>query len=328
MSSDWCLTRLGSTRPIWLWVGVTFNVLVLAAFKFLPRLVVRQEHGRGTARRSWAFPTSPSRASRTSSTSMRVRRSRSAISGYFALYMAFFPKVLQGPIERAGDLLPQLRRRFEFDAEAWRAGAILFAWGLFKKMVVADRAGPLVDAVYGSVTSYQGPPLALATYLFAVQLYCDFSGYTDMALGIARCFGIRPDPELQQPVRARSIVEFWRRWHISFSRWIFDYLFNPLQFALRDLRIAGAVIALIFTFFVSGIWHGVGWTFVVWGLIHGIYMCVSISTRSVRKTMARAHLARASRARAGMAGFGNRPSRAVVVGLLSGGEPERRAIRR
>jgi D-alanyl-lipoteichoic acid acyltransferase DltB (MBOAT superfamily) len=197
--------------------------------------------------------------------------------------MAFFPKLLQGPIERAGDLLPQLRRRFEFDADACRAGAILFAWGLFKKTVVADRASPLVEAVYGSLTSYQGPTLALGTYLFALQLYCDFSGYTDMALGVARCFGIGLTQNFNNPYAARSIVEFWRRWHISFSRWIFDYIFNPLQFALRDLRTTGTAIALIVTFAISGIWHGVGWTFLVWGLIHGLYMSFSILTRSVRK---------------------------------------------
>ena len=110
-----------------------------------------------------------------------------------------------------------------------------------------------------------------------------FFRYTDMALGIARCFGINLTQNFNNPYAARSIAEFWRRWHISFSRWIFDYIFNPLQFALRDLRVAATVIALIVTFVVSGVWHGVGWTFLIWGLLHGIYMCVSISTRSVRK---------------------------------------------
>jgi alginate O-acetyltransferase complex protein AlgI len=271
-----------STRTAWLWAGITFNVLVLAAFKFLPTAWFGRSLGGGQFATVGVSYFTFQGISYIVDVYAGTQKSERHL-GYFALYMAFFPKVLQGPIERAGDLLPQLKRRFEFDADTWRAGAILFAWGLFKKTVVADRAGPLVEAIYGSVTSYQGPPLALGTYLFAVQLYCDFSGYTDMALGVARCFGIRLTQNFNNPYAARSIVEFWRRWHISFSRWIFDYLFNPLQFALRDLRTAGTAIGLIVTFAISGIWHGVGWTFLVWGLIHGVYMSISILTRSVRK---------------------------------------------
>jgi alginate O-acetyltransferase complex protein AlgI len=197
--------------------------------------------------------------------------------------MAFFPKVLQGPIERAGDLLPQLKRPFVAGEALWRAGALLFAWGLFKKVVVADRAAPIVDTVYGSVTAYDGVPLAAATYLYAVQLYCDFSGYTDMALGVALGFGVRLTQNFDNPYAARSVAEFWRRWHISFSRWIFDYVFKPLQFAWRDYRTAGVIGALVATFFVSGLWHGAGWTFVLWGLLHGTYMAVSVTTRAVRR---------------------------------------------
>ena len=236
-----------TTRPartIWLWAGVTCNVLVLAAFKFLPAPWFGRGMGQGLLALVGVSYFTFQGISYVVDVYAGTQKPERHL-GYFALYMAFFPKVLQGPIERAGDLLPQLRRRFEFDAEAWRAGAILFAWGLFKKTVVADRAGPVVEAIYGSVTSYQGLPLALGTYLFAVQLYCDFSGYTDMALGLARFFGIHLTQNFNNPYAASSIVEFWRRWHISFSRWIFDYLFNPLQFTLRDRRTAGTVIGLI-----------------------------------------------------------------------------------
>ena len=274
-----------TTRPartIWLWAGVTCNVLVLAAFKFLPAPWFGRGMGQGLLALVGVSYFTFQGISYVVDVYAGTQKPERHL-GYFALYMAFFPKVLQGPIERAGDLLPQLRRRFEFDAEAWRAGAILFAWGLFKKTVVADRAGPVVEAIYGSVTSYQGLPLALGTYLFAVQLYCDFSGYTDMALGLARFFGIHLTQNFNNPYASSSIVEFWRRWHMSFSRWIFDYLFNPLQFTLRNRRTAGTVIGLMITFGVSGVWHGVGWTFLVWGLMHGIYMSVSIATRSFRK---------------------------------------------
>jgi D-alanyl-lipoteichoic acid acyltransferase DltB (MBOAT superfamily) len=271
-------------RTAWLWSGIAFNVLVLAAFRYPPvaSLILIGTSGLVTTVGVSYFTFQG--ISYLIDIYIGAQEPERHL-GFFALYMAFFPKVLQGPIERAGELLPQLRRRFAFDSEACRAGALLFAWGLFKKTVVADRAGPLVDAVYGHVTSYQGGALVTATYLYALQLYCDFSGYTDMALGIARCFGIRLTQNFNNPYASRSIAEFWRRWHISFSRWILDYIFKPLQYALRDLGAAGSAIALIVTFLISGIWHGVGWTFVVWGLIHGVYMSVSIFTRSVRMAL-------------------------------------------
>jgi alginate O-acetyltransferase complex protein AlgI len=275
------LATAATTRPVWVVSGIAFNVVVLAAFKFLPATWFGRSTGGGLlALVGVSYFTFQGISYIIDVHAGKERAERHF--GYFALYMAFFPKVLQGPIERIGSLLPQLKREFEFDPETLRAGAILFAWGLFKKVVVADRAGPVVDAIYGSVRSYEGPPLALGTYLFAVQLYCDFSGYTDMARGVARCFGVGLAQNFDNPYGSRSVVEFWRRWHISFSRWIFDYLFNPLQFALRDLGTPGIVIALIVTFAVSGLWHGHGWTFIVWGLVHGVYMSVSLCTRSIR----------------------------------------------
>jgi alginate O-acetyltransferase complex protein AlgI len=271
-----------ATRPIWLWGGIAFNVFVLGAFKYMSAASLDRTGADGLLATVGVSYFTFQGISYLVDLYMGAQEAERHL-GYFFLYMAFFAKVLQGPIERAGELLPQLRHRFDFDPDACREGAILFGWGLFKKVVVADRAGPLVDAVYGSVHSYQGIPLALATYLYAVQLYCDFSGYTDMALGVGRCFGIRLTQNFNNPYGARSIAEFWRRWHMSFSRWIFDYIFKPVQFALRGLGMAGSAIALIFTFLISGIWHGVGWTFVVWGLIHGIYMSCSIYSQPIRK---------------------------------------------
>ena len=279
-----CMGAVRARRRIWLWSGIAFNVLVLAAFRYLPVASLRLTGTSGLMDSVGVSYFTFQGISYLVDVYLAAQEPERHL-GYFALYMAFFPKVLQGPIERAGVLLPQLRCRYYFDSEACRAGALLFAWGLFKKTVVADRAGPLVDAVYGHVTFYQGIPLAVASYLYALQLYCDFSGYSDMAVGIGRFFGIRLTQNFNNPYAARSIAEFWRRWHISFSRWILDYIFKPVQFALRDLGAAGSAIALIFTFLISGIWHGVGWTFVVWGLIHGVYMSVSMYTQPVRKAL-------------------------------------------
>ncbi len=185
--------------------------------------------------------------------------------GYFTLYLAFFPKLMQGPIERAGDLLPQLRSASGFDQQNFRAGALQFGWGLFKKAVLADRLAFYVNAVYGDVHAYSGLPLLVATYIYAFQLYYDFSGYTDMALGTARMLNIRLTQNFNAPYLARSVADFWRRWHISFSRWILDYLFKPLQMRLRYWKSLGTAVALLVAFLASGIWHGASWCFVIWG---------------------------------------------------------------
>jgi len=208
--------------------------------------------------------------------------------GYFALYLAFFPKLLQGPIERAGDLLPQLKQKYEFSYDSMRFGLLLFAWGLFKKVVLADRLGLYVDTVYDDVHSYQGLPLILSTYAYAFQLYFDFSGYTDMALGTARLFNINLTQNFNSPYLATSIADFWRRWHISFSRWILDYIFKPLQMQWRNARNWGTAAALLVTFTVSGIWHGANWGFIIWGLLHGLYLACSVFYKPYQKKIHKA----------------------------------------
>jgi len=208
--------------------------------------------------------------------------------GIFLLFLGFFPKMLQGPIERAGDLLPQLRQPHSIDYSNIRSGLFLFIFGLFKKVVVADRLGLLVNNVYDNMHDFSGPALLLATYLYAIQLYYDFSGYTDMALGSARIFNINLTQNFNSPYLATSIADFWRRWHISFSRWILDYIFKPLQMQLRNWRSMGTAVALFLTFLVSGIWHGAGWGFIAWGLIHGTYLASSVLFKPMQKKIHRA----------------------------------------
>lgn len=202
--------------------------------------------------------------------------------GYYALYISFFPKLLQGPIERAEQLLPQLRTECRFRFEDFRSGIFMIVWGIFKKMVIADRLALSVDAVYGNLNDFQGAPLVFATYLYAAQLYFDFSGYTDIALGTAKTFGINLTQNFNSPYLAKSIADFWRRWHISFSRWILDYIFMPLNVGLRNLNRYGTAIALIVTFLVSGIWHGASINFIIWGLLHGIFLAISVFYQPIR----------------------------------------------
>lgn len=205
--------------------------------------------------------------------------------GHFALHMSFFPKLLQGPIERAGALLPQIREPYRFNYDDVRQGLLLFVWGLFLKVVVADRLALFVNPVYSNVEAYAGLPLIIATYAYAFQIYFDFAGYTNMALGSAKLFGINLTQNFRSPYLATSCSDFWRRWHISFSRWILDYIFQPLQMKWRDLGKNGTAAALFVTFLLSGLWHGASWNFVIWGLLHGIFLATSTYYRPYRKKL-------------------------------------------
>lgn len=202
----------------------------------------------------------------------------------FLLFMAFFPKVMMGPIERGDHLLPQIEglEKSRFDYDRLREGLLLFGWGLFKKLVVAERLAVFVDRIYGNPANEPGLPVAFAMVAFSFQLYSDFSGYTDMALGVGKLFGLELTQNFDRPFTATSIQDFWRRWHLSFSMWIRDYLFLPLRMGLRRAGKVGLVAALMITFFIVGVWHGIGWPFAVFGLLQGFYMVVSTLTLSAR----------------------------------------------
>jgi D-alanyl-lipoteichoic acid acyltransferase DltB (MBOAT superfamily) len=207
--------------------------------------------------------------------------------GRFALSMSFFPKLLQGPIERGGLLHPQLQILVRPKWGNVHVGMNLFLFGMFKKVVVADRLATFVDPVYSNVHAFHGIPLVVATYLFALQIYFDFSGYTDMALGIARCFNIQLTQNFNNPYSATSTAEFWRRWHISFSSWILDYIFKPLQMQFRTWPKWGTPLALLITFLISGLWHGANWCFIIWGGLHGLYLSCGVLWKKRQRTIYR-----------------------------------------
>jgi alginate O-acetyltransferase complex protein AlgI len=271
-----------STRTLLLWIGIAANIAILCSIKYLhplvaalsPSAILEWQRANLFLSIGVSYYTLQAISYMVDLYLGRVEPERHL--GRFALYLGYFPKLLQGPIERAEDLLPQLAALRLPDYSQLRLGAILFAWGLFKKIAVADRLAPYVDAVYGDVRSHSGVSFIMATYLYALQIYADFSGYTDMALGTALLFGIRLTQNFRMPYLAHSVAEFWRRWHISFSRWILDYVFRPLQISWRSWGRAGTAAALVVTFLFSGLWHGVSWGFVVWGLLHGLYLAVSI----------------------------------------------------
>ena len=205
--------------------------------------------------------------------------------GIFALYVAFFPQLVAGPIERATNLLPQFRRKNDFDYQNLREGLLLVLWGMFKKVVIADRLALYVDQMYNNASDYQGLPLIVATYFFAFQIYCDFSGYSDIARGTARTMGYDIMNNFQRPYFAKSIPEFWRRWHISLSTWFRDYLYIPLG-GDRCSK-ARWCFNILIVFVVSGLWHGANWTFIIWGTLHGVWQVVSVLTEKARTSFAK-----------------------------------------
>jgi D-alanyl-lipoteichoic acid acyltransferase DltB (MBOAT superfamily) len=194
--------------------------------------------------------------------------------GIYALYVMFFPQLVAGPIERPGNLLPQLHRTYAFDTDRVANGLKLMAWGLFKKVVIADRLAVAVNAVYATPDAFHGPAIVLATVFFAFQIYCDFSGYSDIAIGSAEVLGVRLMTNFRRPYLSRSIREFWTRWHISLSTWFRDYVYIPLGGRPRtdESPGIGPYASLMITFLVSGLWHGANWTFVVWGALNGLYL--------------------------------------------------------
>ena len=197
-----------------------------------------------------------------------------------ALFLSFFPQIVSGPIGRAGELTPQFLADRPFDYDRLRRGLVRFLWGAFQKVVLADRLGVLVSTVFAEPGSYGAVQAAGAAVAFSFQIYCDFSGYTDMALGTAEALGFTLRENFRQPYFATSIAGFWRRWHISLTSWFRDYLYIPLGGSRRGT--ARKYRNILIVFLVSGLWHGAALTFVVWGLINGLYQVAGELTRPAR----------------------------------------------
>ena len=191
----------------------------------------------------------------------------------FFTFISFFPQLIAGPIERSRDLLPQFSQKMEFDYEGTRKGLVMIAWGLFKKMVIADRLAVFVDSVYADPSSHQGIASLVAVLFFAFQLYLDFSAYSQIAVGTARLFGFKLHDNFKRPYLASSFKEFWKRWHITLTSWFMDYLYIPLGGNRRGK--ARTLINIMIVFAVSGLWHGASWNFVIWGCINGLFLVLT-----------------------------------------------------
>ncbi|HTP29545.1 MAG TPA: MBOAT family O-acyltransferase [Anaeromyxobacteraceae bacterium] len=206
-----------------------------------------------------------------------------------ALYASFFPQIVTGPIERAGTFFDQLGRTSELQPASVEEGARRILFGLFKKIAVADRVAVVVDSVHAKPGTYSSLELLLGAYLFALQLYADFSGVTDIAIGLGQLFGIKGPENFDLPFFSRNLQVYWRRWHMSLTSWLADYLFTPLRMALRDLGSLGLALAIVVNMVAIGVWHGMAWTYAAFGLLHGIFMVVSVFTLKKRDAFFSGH---------------------------------------
>lgn len=201
----------------------------------------------------------------------------------FLLYVSFFPNILAGPIDRASDFLPQIEKEPFISREDFGKAIFLICLGLIKKVVIADYISiNFVDRVFDFPLRFTGVENLLAVYGYVLQIYCDFSGYSDLAIGVALLFGFKLMDNFNYPFKATGIADFWRRWHISLSKWLLDYLFRPIQMKYRNLRTFSNMIAVFVTFLICGLWHGAGWNFILWGAIHGFMMSFAMIIQKPR----------------------------------------------
>lgn len=198
----------------------------------------------------------------------------------YALFVSFFPQLVAGPIERSKNLLVQINEKHSFDYDRVKNGLLLMLWGFFQKLVIADRVAMLVNEVYNNYTNYAGFQIMVATVFFAIQIYCDFSSYSDIAIGAAQVMGFRLMQNFRQPYFATSIADFWRRWHISLSTWFRDYLYIPLGGSRKGKW--RTYFNIMVVFLASGLWHGASWNFVVWGGLNGVYQVIGKELQPAR----------------------------------------------
>lgn len=203
--------------------------------------------------------------------------------GKFALYISFFPQLVAGPIERSSNLLPQLEKVTKLVPDNILIGAKRVIWGLFKKVVIADRLAIIVDTAFDNAADQSGLVLILAIVLFAFQLYCDFSAYSDIAIGSAKLVGITLMENFNIPFVSKNVTEFWRRWHISLSTWLRDYLYTPIMFKRKKWGKKAIIYSLFVTFFICGLWHGPRWTYVVFGVLQGLALTGELLLAKQRK---------------------------------------------
>jgi D-alanyl-lipoteichoic acid acyltransferase DltB (MBOAT superfamily) len=286
--------RQGKSRKGWLALSIVLNLSMLLSFKYLDFFAVTlsavlKHLGAGVnfPEFKWLLPVGISFYTFQSLGYMidvyRGKIGPEKHFGIYSLFVSFFPQVASGPINRAPDLIPQFLKKHEFDYNRVRTGLLQMLWGYFKKLVVADRLAVIVNTVFDHPADHQGMEIVIAVIFFAIQIYCDFSGYTDIAIGAARIMGFDLMKNFRAPYFSMSVTEFWRRWHISLSTWFRDYVYFPLG-GNKKGKIR-TYFNLFIVFLVSGLWHGAAMTFVVWGALHGLYIVAEKAYRPLQQKL-------------------------------------------
>jgi len=265
-------------KKFWLIISIVANISLLGVFKYYDFFInnINTVTGSDFILLKWILPIGLSfHTFQSMSYTIEVYYGRQKAirhAGYYALYVMFYPQLVAGPIERPQHLLPQFFKQQQFSSQKLYEGLRLMAWGFFKKLVIADRVGIYADAVFNYPEHTGSLRVLLAVFFFSIQIYADFSGYSDIAIGAARCMGIDLAINFNRPYLSTNIREFWKRWHISLSLWFRDYVYIPLG-GNRKGR-GRKNINLLITFMLSALWHGAGWTFIIWGILHGVYTLI------------------------------------------------------
>lgn len=268
-----------SDKKIYLYIAVIFPLLVLGFFKYFNFFLDSFALAFGIERMGTLNIILPVGISfytfQSLSYTIDVHRGRIAPEKSFiklALYIAFFPQLVAGPIVKANDFIPQLHEDRNINLKGLERGLQIFALGLFKKIVISDNISLFSDTVFAAPTEYHALSLIFAVIAYSIQIYCDFSGYSDMAIGCAKCLGYDLNKNFDLPYISKNVSEFWKRWHISLSSWLMEYLYIPLGGNRRGVR--RTYINLFLTMLIGGLWHGASWTFVAWGALHGAALCI------------------------------------------------------
>ncbi|MFD0842046.1 MBOAT family protein [Flaviramulus multivorans] len=275
-------TENSSTRKRWLWLSIGFNLGLLGFFKYFNFFIESWIDAFNSIGYNMdyyslniilpvgiSFYTFQTMSYSLDISKNKIKPTKDFIA--FATFVSFFPQLVAGPIERASNLLPQFFKRRNFDYIMAVDGSRQILWGLFKKIVIADNCASYVNDVFQNYSEYSAGTLVLGVAVFAFQIYADFSGYTDIAIGVAKLFGFQFKRNFNYPYFSTNISDFWKRWHISLSSWLNDYLFTPLAIDLRNYKKYGIFSAVFITFLISGLWHGAGWNYIVWGGLHGLF---------------------------------------------------------
>lgn len=284
-----CLRWTKRKRKRYIYAAIIYNILVLSLFKYLPRIMFGADIPESSIWNRLVLPIGISFFSfqaigYTLDLYWGGHAKRSSFPD-FSLYMSFFPQLLSGPIARSKQFIPQIDKYKRFEYDNIVAGGRLILWGLFKKLVIANNLSPYTDAVFNNIPMHKGFTFVIAILAYAIQVYTDFSGYSDIAIGSARALGFTLLENFRMPYFAQSVTEFWRRWHISLSSWVRDYVNTPLQYKLRGLRYTGVMIAAYVTFLIIGIWHGASWNFVLFGLIQGSAITYELLSQTFRSKL-------------------------------------------